>query len=219
MLIQTFDNTLLDELSFEASSGGTRQAPIAFLDRDGVINANRVAHVTSWEDFEFLPGSLEAIAILTRLRWMIVVVTNQASINRGHLVESDLAQIHHLMVSRVREHGGHISAVFSCPHRPDEGCNCRKPEPGMLVAAATRHGASLRNSILVGDHVSDIEAARRAGCQSVLVLSGRYRLAEGEMLPDNCVATLPDLLGAAEWIARHRTPRVPDLGQSGFVPC
>jgi D-glycero-D-manno-heptose 1,7-bisphosphate phosphatase len=172
-------------------------SPIAFVDRDGVINANRTDHVKSWDQFEFLPGALDALALLSQSGWRVVVVTNQAVVNRGEVSAFELEQLHARMAEVIRVHGGQLSAVYACPHRPDEACACRKPEPGLLLAAAADLAGRLDRSFIVGDHLTDLEAAKRAGCKSILVLSGRHQLSSAQVLPENCVAVVPDLLAAA----------------------
>ncbi|HLZ09897.1 MAG TPA: HAD family hydrolase, partial [Chloroflexota bacterium] len=149
----------------EPAVGVTR---IAFIDRDGVVNANRDDHVKTWDEFEFLPGALDALAILSRSGWRIVVVTNQAIVNRGKITSVDLENLHQKMAQSIFQNGGKLAAVYACPHRPEENCVCRKPEPGLLLAAADRLGGGLDEAILVGDHLTDLEAARRAGCRSIL---------------------------------------------------
>lgn len=144
-----------------------------FLDRDGVINCNRTDHVKSWEEFQFLPGSLEAITDLTRASYRIFVITNQAVINRGLLAPEKLDQIHQQMLAEVTAVGGKIEAILYCPHRPEENCFCRKPKPGLLQKAQQLYKAQATNSWLVGDHPNDIVAGEQVGCRNILVLSGR----------------------------------------------
>src|SRR5690349_15225055 len=103
--------------------------PTVFVDRDGVINANRVDHVTSWETFKFLPGALDALRLLTRAGIRLAIITNQAIINRGVVPRAVLDDIHRRMLAQIELAGGQIDAVEVCPHRPDELCACRKPEP------------------------------------------------------------------------------------------
>jgi D-glycero-D-manno-heptose 1,7-bisphosphate phosphatase len=146
-----------------------------FLDRDGVINVNRTDHVKRWEEFEFLPGALEAIAELSRAGVAVFVITNQAIVNRGMVPRAIVEWINLRMQHAVEAHGGRIAAVAYCPHRSDEQCPCRKPQPGLIVELARRHGVDLATSIVVGDAVSDIKAAAAAGCRAILVLTGRGR--------------------------------------------
>jgi D-glycero-D-manno-heptose 1,7-bisphosphate phosphatase len=146
-----------------------------FLDRDGVINENRDAHVCAWEEFRFLPGSLDAIAQLSAAGVRIFVVTNQAVINRGGMSHGQLHAIHERMSFEIRRHGGCIESVLYCPHRPEEGCTCRKPQPGLLLWAAREHRLDLAHTVVIGDALADIEAGKAAGCETVLVLTGRGR--------------------------------------------
>src|SRR5690242_12788192 len=111
-----------------------------FLDRDGVICYNRSDHVKSWAEFRLLPGALPALARLTQAGCRVVVITNQAVINRGQMTAAQVEDIHQRMVAAVAAAGGHIDLVIYCPHRPDEGCACRKPRPGMVLAAGARLG-------------------------------------------------------------------------------
>jgi D-glycero-D-manno-heptose 1,7-bisphosphate phosphatase len=173
-----------------------------FVDRDGVINANRADHVTSWEQFEWLPGALDGLALLTRHELQIVVVTNQAIVNRGTITQSALDDLHGRLIETVERHGGRIAAVLACPHRPEERCGCRKPQPGMLLRARDEYGASLDDAVLIGDHGTDLEAARRAGCPSILVLSGRTPAGATD-LPPTCEAVLPDLYAAARYLVER----------------
>jgi len=170
------------------------------LDRDGVINANRPDHVKCWDEFKFLPGTLPALAMLTERGFTIVVVTNQAVINRGLMSLVELDELHSRMCSVIRMHGGRVGAVLYCPHRPEENCSCRKPQPGLLLRAKHQLGVDLAAAIVVGDHVTDLEAARRAGCRSVLVSSGRLTEGLRDGLPDGCFGAVPDLMAAAERI-------------------
>lgn len=146
-----------------------------FIDRDGVICRNRTDHVKSWEEFVFLPGAKEALVRLSGADFLIVVITNQAIINRGIVPAEVVEDIHRRMVQEVVTAGGRIDRVVYCPHRPDENCGCRKPQPGMLLQTAREMGVDLARSWLIGDAWSDIAAARRAGCGRYLVLTGRGR--------------------------------------------
>ena len=172
-----------------------------FLDRDGVINYNRTDHVKSWQEFQFLPGALEALALLKQAGWRVFVITNQAVINRGIISHAQLAAIHEQMCEQVRQTGGAIHGVLYCPHRPDENCVCRKPRPGLLQQAAQDYGAQLTGSWLVGDHINDIEAGRQAGCYTTMVLSGRGKvdasLPAEVMLADNLAAAVRQIMAAS----------------------
>src|SRR4051812_3820417 len=121
------------------------------LDRDGVINARRVDHVTGWQEFAFLPGVKAALAKLAALRLPVFVVTNQAVINRGIVSREALEAIHDRMRAEVAVAGGAIAGIAYCPHRPDEACHCRKPAPGMLRALAATYRLDLSRCLMVGD--------------------------------------------------------------------
>ena len=145
----------------------------AFIDRDGVICRNRDDYVKSWSEFVFLRGALRSLARLARLRLRVVVITNQSIINR-HIVPVQVVEdIHARMVQTVAEAGGRIDRVLYCPHRPDEHCTCRKPEPGLLLQAAEELGLDLLGSYLIGDAETDMQAGRAVGCHRYLVLTGR----------------------------------------------
>jgi D-glycero-D-manno-heptose 1,7-bisphosphate phosphatase len=151
-----------------------------FLDRDGVICENRVDHVKSWDEFRFLPGAKASLAALSKLGLPLIVITNQAIIGRGMVPARMVDDIHRLMVAEVEASGGRIDRVVYCPHRPEDQCACRKPEPGMLLQVAGEMGVDLSQSYLVGDAASDLLTGQCVGCQLFLVLTGR---GWGELLP------------------------------------
>lgn len=143
-----------------------------FLDRDGVINENRADYVKSWQEFQFLAGSREAIAALTQAGHRVIVVTNQAGVARGLISVETVEDIHHRMLSEVAKAGGAIEKVYYCPHAKDENCGCRKPRPGMLLRARNELGIDLDDAIFVGDSMTDVRAALAAGTHAMLVLTG-----------------------------------------------
>ncbi|MGD8701338.1 MAG: D-glycero-beta-D-manno-heptose 1,7-bisphosphate 7-phosphatase [Desulfosarcina sp.] len=174
-----------------------------FLDRDGVINADSPDYIKSWAEFDFIPGSREAISRLTRAGISVIVITNQSAINRGMVALAELMAMHRRMCQAVAQSGGRIRDIFFCPHRPEEYCTCRKPKPGMILAARDRHGIDLASSVMVGDSAKDIRAGRAAGCGgTILVQTGNGRRAiqtlEASNLPPDHVAA--DLDQAVEWI-------------------
>ncbi len=187
--------------------------PAIFLDRDGVICANRDDYVKSWEEFRFLPGAKEAIRQLATLGWPIIVITNQSAVGRKLLSHRELAAIHRRMEAEIVAAGGRLDAVFYCPHLPEEHCPCRKPNPGMLFKAAQQLGLDLEHSVLVGDALSDIHAGARAGIlQRYLVLTGRGKAALREAqhavgLPYFTVAH--DLAEVARRLTRYLPSEVP----------
>jgi D-glycero-D-manno-heptose 1,7-bisphosphate phosphatase len=173
-----------------------------FLDRDGVINRNRQDYVRSIDQWEPLPGSIRAMAKLSVLGFPVVVITNQSAIGRGYCTENDVLQIHAMLRELVEDQGGTIDAIYFCPHRPDDGCDCRKPETGMIERA--RNELNLPpGGYIVGDAASDIKLGVRAGLRTVLVLTGRgrdqMRNILGQMEPS---FVADDLQEAVEWIIR-----------------
>ncbi len=144
-----------------------------FLDRDGVINENRADHVKSWGEFRFLAGVPEAIARLTQAGHQVFIITNQAIVNRGIASREMVESINQRMVRELEHWGAKIADVAYCPHRPDEWCACRKPRPGLLFQLAREHGVSLRDAVLIGDAWTDMQAGYAAGCETILVLTGR----------------------------------------------
>jgi D-glycero-D-manno-heptose 1,7-bisphosphate phosphatase len=176
--------------------------PDIFLDRDGVINENRADYVRSWEQFRFLPGALQALAVLTQAGFRIFVVTNQAGVNRGLVSPEALAEIHRNLRRAARQAGARIEAIRYCPHRPDEQCSCRKPRPGMLFDLAWTHQVSLGEAFMVGDAASDVAAGRSAGCRTVMVRTGRgaSQLQSPEIRVSRPDLVANDLLSAARLI-------------------
>jgi len=152
-----------------------------FMDRDGVINENRAEYVTRLDQFQFLPGALDALADAASYPFKIMVVTNQAAVGRGFMSREALDGIHRQMRDRVHAHGGRIDDIYVCPHRRDEGCACRKPRPGLLYRAAQEHKLDLERSYFIGDAVTDVLAALAAGCRPILVLSGLGREARDKL--------------------------------------
>ena len=146
--------------------------PAVFLDRDGVINEHRPDYVKSWDEFRFLPGVLEALKNLAKSKFRIIVVSNQSIIGRGIVKSRIVEEINNRMKIRIEETGGRVDAVYYCPHKPEDYCECRKPKPGMLIQAATEFGIDMNRSYFIGDSISDVEAAYAAGCQPILVLTG-----------------------------------------------
>ena len=144
-----------------------------FVDRDGVICENRADHVKSWDEFRFLPGAKMGLAALSKLGLPLIVITNQAIIDRGMVPARVVDDIHRLMVAEVEAFGGRIDRVVYCPHRARDQCACRKPEPGMLLQTAGEMGIDLSQSYMVGDAATDLLAGQRAGCRLFLVLTGR----------------------------------------------
>jgi D-glycero-D-manno-heptose 1,7-bisphosphate phosphatase len=182
--------------------------PAIFLDRDGVINRNRPDHVKAWDEFEFLPGVLEALARLAGVGLPVLVISNQGAIGRGLTTQAAVDEINRRMAAEIRAAGGRIDDVLCCPHRPEDGCACRKPRPGLLLQAAERWDLDLAASVLVGDAETDILAAQRAGCRPLLVLTGRgaEQLAVLRAAGRDGFLVAGDLPAAVDWISAFHQP-------------
>ena len=154
---------------------------LVILDRDGVINHDSDDYIKSPDEWQPLPGSLEAIARLCRADYTVVVATNQAGVGRGLFSQEMLIRIHRKMASSIRDKGGRLDSVFFCPHSPAEQCGCRKPKPGMLLEISDRLGIGLSGVPVVGDSLRDLEAAEAAGATPVLVKTGRGRLTQEKL--------------------------------------
>ncbi len=159
--------------SWRNRPGAARHLQAVFLDRDGVINRDSPEYVTSWAQFEFLPGALGAIAALTAAAIDVVVITNQSALARGLMAPEALADIHQRFESAVTRHRGRIRAILHCPHHPDDHCGCRKPEPGMILQAQARFGLDLERTVMIGDRATDIACGRRAGCGGTILIRSR----------------------------------------------
>lgn len=143
------------------------------LDRDGVINEDSVHYIKSPDEWHPIPGSLKAIAQLNKAGYKVAVVTNQSGIARGYYDKATLDRIHEKMQKALQHYGGHIDAIFICPHHPTADCLCRKPNPTLLLKALAQYAVAPRDAIFVGDKWSDIAAAQAAHCQPVLVKTGQ----------------------------------------------
>jgi len=135
---------------------------VAFLDRDGVINADR-GYVHDIENFEFLPGVPEALRKLRGAGYLLIVVTNQSGIGRGLYSEAKMHELHSYMQAQLAAHGGALDAIYHCPHDPIQGCECRKPLPGLLLQAMNDFDIDRKSSFIVGDKPSDLAAGAAAG--------------------------------------------------------
>ena len=181
---------------------------VVFLDRDGTINRDSPDYIKSREEFEFLPGSLEAINKLTRHGFVSIVVTNQSAVPRKLISLKELEFVHNMMTLTVALNGGEIKDVFYCPHMPEDGCDCRKPEPGLIFQAREKYEIDLTAAVMVGDSVKDIECARRAGCgRTVLVKSGQKDDVEAELKSRQIRVdyVAKDLYEAAEWVIKNHS--------------
>jgi D-glycero-D-manno-heptose 1,7-bisphosphate phosphatase len=167
------------------------------LDRDGVINFDSDAYIKSVEEWQPIPGSIDAIAALSRAGFEVVVATNQSGLSRGLFGLDELEAMHAKLRALVEERGGHVGGIFYCPHLPEEHCGCRKPATGLLDAVEQEYGCEVSGSILVGDSLKDIELARRKGCTPVLVLTGNGATTRARLDDTTDVRVFDDLAAAA----------------------
>lgn len=157
---------------------------LVILGRDGILNAYREDHVKSPEEWQPVPGALEAVARLNHAGWHTVVATNQAGIGRGMIDMASINAVHQRMMQRLAAVGGRLDAVFFCPHTPEENCDCRKPKPGLMRQIGLRYGIDLRTVPMVCDTLRDLLAAQAAGCEPHLVRSGRAADLDAAQLAD-----------------------------------
>jgi D-glycero-D-manno-heptose 1,7-bisphosphate phosphatase len=141
------------------------------LDRDGTINVE-VGYVLDSDEMEMIPGAIEALRELRALGLGVVVTTNQSPIGRGQLTWERLDEIHERLRALLREGGVELDGIYACPHAPGDGCDCRKPQPGMALRAAREHGFDLAEAFVVGDHAADMQMGRRIGATTILVRTG-----------------------------------------------
>ena len=146
---------------------------LIILDRDGVINFDSAQFIKSPDEWKPIPGSLEAIARLTREGWRVVVATNQSGLARGLFEMVTLNAIHAKMHKAAAQAGGRIEAVFYCPHSAEMDCGCRKPKPGMYDEIAARYGHQLVGVPVIGDSLRDLLAASAVGARPILVKTGK----------------------------------------------
>ncbi|RTZ44723.1 D-glycero-beta-D-manno-heptose 1,7-bisphosphate 7-phosphatase [Candidimonas sp. SYP-B2681] len=174
---------------------------LAIIDRDGVINEDSDEYIKSPDEWIALPGSLEAIARLSRANWRVVIASNQSGIARGLFSMGTLNLIHAKLRRELAHVGGSVDAIFICPHGPDDGCACRKPLHGMYLDIARRYDVSLKNVPSVGDSLRDLQAAVAAGCAPWLVLTGNGKktwdkgdLPAGTQIRENLAAVVDSWL-------------------------
>jgi D-glycero-D-manno-heptose 1,7-bisphosphate phosphatase len=158
---------------------------LAILDRDGVINFDSDKFIKSPDEWKPIPGSLEAIARLNKNGYRVVVASNQSGVGRGLLDMATLNAIHAKMHKALSQYGGHIDAVFYCPHAADSQCDCRKPRPGMLKQIGERFHADLKGVPAIGDSLRDLQAAEAVGALPILVETGKGKktMAAGGLPP------------------------------------
>ncbi|NYT46670.1 MAG: D-glycero-beta-D-manno-heptose 1,7-bisphosphate 7-phosphatase [Candidatus Methanofishera endochildressiae] len=175
------------------------QPKYVLLDRDGVINHDSDAFIKSPDEWLPIDGSLEAIALLNKNDYQVIVITNQSGVGRGHYSDATLTDIHLKMSRMVNTAGGEISHIYYCPHLPDAGCLCRKPKPGMLLQFSKDANVALDDIYFIGDSLRDLEAGIAAGATPLLVKTGNGAATLASS-PDLNVPTFENLYDAATYI-------------------
>ena len=149
---------------------------LVIVDRDGVINFDSDAYIKSVAEWVAIPGSLEALARLSRADYRVTIATNQSGIARGLYTMETLNRIHQKMTHSLRKHGGRIDAIFFCPHGPNDDCACRKPRPGLLYEISERLATPLPGVPVVGDSLTDLQSAAAVGALPILVRTGKGQI-------------------------------------------
>lgn len=192
-----------------------------FLDKDGTL-IDDVPYNADPAKMRLSPGAAEGIRSLAEAGFRLFVVSNQSGVARGHFAEQDLSAVEDRLRTLMTEAGAKLDGFYYCPHYPDGSvteysfvCDCRKPEPGMIVNAAREHAIDVAQSWLVGDILDDVEAGRRAGCRTILIDNGHETewRTTSERTPDHVAA---DLIEAAEVIL-SRSQRLSAAGSARWV--
>ena len=183
---------------------------LVILGRDGILNDFRDDHVKSPDEWFPIAGALEAVSRLNHAGWHAVIATNQSGIGRGMIDMASVNAVHAHMMRELAAVGGRLDAVFFCPHTPADGCDCRKPEPGLMREIGKRFGIDLKHVPMVADTLRDLQAAHAAGCEPHLVCSGRASGLEAAQI-QAIVAQVPgtrvhaDLAAFAEHLLTRRS--------------
>ncbi len=146
---------------------------LIILDRDGVVNFDSDAYIKSPDEWKPIPGSLSAIKQLNDAGFIVTIATNQSGVGRKYFSFDTLGQIHQKMHDELMAHQAHLDALVFCPHTPEDQCDCRKPQPGMLWELLEKFSMQPHQSVMVGDNFRDLEAAWAVGCEAVLVKTGK----------------------------------------------
>ncbi|MBN1527203.1 MAG: HAD family hydrolase [Candidatus Omnitrophica bacterium] len=180
-----------------------------FIDRDGVINKDpggwtKHSYVTRWRDFRFLPGVFTALTMLKKRGIKVIVISNQAGVNKGFFTKKSLERITARMIEEIERKGGAIADVYYCIHKREDNCSCRKPKVGLFKKAMKKHGMRCRGAYFIGDSHVDILAGRKMGCKTVFVLSGKTSRKEMELWKERPDHVFKNFLGAVRWILKQK---------------
>ncbi len=177
--------------------GASYASRLVVLDRDGVINEDSPDYIKSPQEWHAIPGSLEAIARLNHAGWRVIVASNQSGLARGLFDFEALGSVHDKMQRLLAELGGRIDGIFFCPHGPDDGCECRKPKPGLLKDIGRRLQVDMQGVPVIGDSPRDLQAARQVKALPILVRTGNGARSEDEVRRELPEAAVYDDLEAA----------------------
>lgn len=203
---------------------------LLILDRDGTLNRSRDDYVASADEWEPLPGALEAVARLNHGGWRVVLATNQSGLGRGMFDMASLNAIHVKMHRALAAVGGRVEAVFFCPHAPEDACTCRKPAPGLFEQIGGRFGVPLDEVPAAGNALRHVQAAAAAGCPTHLLMTGKSEHLRGQVdtllpqaPPSTALLGLPpgtclhaDLAAFADWLLAQDPTA--DARASGLAP-
>ena len=191
---------------------------LVIVDRDGTVCVEREGYIQTPDEWEALPGALDAIARLNQAGYHVVVAANMPGLGRGLFDSAALNAIHTKMAKQLAAVGGRVEAIFFCPHAPEEACTCRKPAPGLFHKIGERYKVDLKQVHAVGNSLSDAQAAHAAGCVPHLVLTGRHApQADAPLPPDYPAATRvhADLAAfATAFIAEQEAPAAATRAQA-----
>lgn len=194
--------------SSSLSSPRLTSSRLVILDRDGVINEDSDNYIKSLAEWHPIPGSIEAMARLSKAGFTIAIATNQSGLNRGLFDLDDLEAIHAKLTDLVMEQGGEIAGIFYCPHTPEEHCNCRKPQSGLIDAIERALCVSAKHVPMIGDALRDLEAGLGKRCVPVLVKTGKGEhtlntLRADPQHPLTDVAVFDNLAAVADYLISH----------------
>jgi D-glycero-D-manno-heptose 1,7-bisphosphate phosphatase len=177
-----------------------REPRLVVLDRDGVINRDSDDFIKTPDEWQPLPGSLDAIASLTRAGYQVVIATNQSGVGRGLFDLKTLDDIHRKMSDSILAAGGEVAGIFVCPHRPDDNCDCRKPKPGLMRQIEQAFSCRLTGQPVIGDSARDLEAALAIGARAMLVRTGNGTATEKTLRDADGIIVFDDLAAAVHSI-------------------
>ena len=184
--------------------------PAIFLDRDGVLIENRSDYVRDWSQVIIFSDAIRSLSNSELKNRKIVIVTNQSAVSRGIISLETANGINARLVLSIHDLGGRIDGVYLCPHRPDDGCKCRKPMPGLLLQAAQELSLDLKRSWMIGDAWSDVQAGQAAGVQGTIIVKtgrGKDQLSISQPKDASNFHTCDDLSQAIDFILRNEDKR------------